>query len=258
MLLSDISDEEFVEVLYQTLLDRPPEDEGKQNHIDALKSSDRTRIGLVAQFMESKEYVDNNNLDTAGWYHGKVVQSKWQTQKGYYLKNLLRSVHLSPNSNVVEFGVWRGKSASQIASTVDSDIYLFDTFNGFPRDTQYPCHENSTQSGDVFQDTSKELVEARMEKFENDVHIVHGDLLHTKTEVPDEVSFVHFDLDVYSTTKDVLEHCFNAVKKGGIIMFDEYSLHAFQDEERRAVDEFFDSSPHEVVELPTGQAFVIK
>lgn len=258
MILPELSDEEFVESMYETILNRSHDEEGKQNHVDAIKHSDATRLGIVARMIESKEYIEKNDLDVLTWYDGKVVNSNWKLHKSYYLEELLKSVDTNKDSNIVEIGVWRGRSAKVIASTVDSNLFLFDTFDGFPEDDCIPYDDENSGAELTLTDTSKTLVENRLSKFSNDTHIFEGDIRDTHIHAPETISFLHVDVDSYHATKSLLNALFNKVKEGGIILLDEYGMYKFHEYEHKATNEFFEGMEYSPIELPTGQAFIIK
>ena len=75
-------------------------------------------------------------------------------------------------------------------------------------------------------------------------------------DVADErFSFVHVDVDLYEPHRDSIEFFWPRLTKGGVMVFDDYGS-MYCPGARRAVDEAF--APTDVVESPSGQAFVIK
>ena len=73
----------------------------------------------------------------------------------------------------------------------------------------------------------------------------------------EKVRFLHLDLDLYEPTFSSLEFFFPLIETGGIIVCDDYGFDSCPGA-RQAIDEFFAVAKHEVIELPTGQCFVIK
>jgi Macrocin-O-methyltransferase (TylF) len=51
------------------------------------------------------------------------------------------------------------------------------------------------------------------------------------------ISLIHFDCDMYAPTKTALEKLWPLLSKGGLCIFDEYSIHDWPGE-TAAVDEF--------------------
>lgn len=75
------------------------------------------------------------------------------------------------------------------------------------------------------------------------------------------LSIVHFDCDLYKPTKVALESLWPVLSKGGIMLFDEYSIHEWPGE-TKAVGEFFANKPKvRIRKLPWTNApagYVIK
>ena len=75
-------------------------------------------------------------------------------------------------------------------------------------------------------------------------------------DVADErFSFVHVDVDLYEPHRDSIEFFWPRLTAGGVMVFDDYGS-TYCPGARQAVDEAF--APTDVVESPSGQAFVIK
>ncbi len=55
-------------------------------------------------------------------------------------------------------------------------------------------------------------------------------------------SLIHFDCDLYRPTKIALEYLWPLVSKGGVVLFDEYSIKEWPGE-TKAVDEYFSDKP---------------
>ena len=70
-------------------------------------------------------------------------------------------------------------------------------------------------------------------------------------------SFVHIDVDMYEPIRDSILFFYPRMKKGGIIVFDDYGFLGFPGA-KPAVDEFFKDKNDLLVSLPSGQAFVVK
>lgn len=73
----------------------------------------------------------------------------------------------------------------------------------------------------------------------------------------DRFRFVHIDVDLAQPTTDCLEFFYPRLVPGAVILLDDYGF-ASCPGARGAVDRFFNEKPEQVIELATGQAFVIK
>ncbi len=115
----------------------------------------------------------------------------------------------------LEFGVRTGTTINYIAKRHPSQtIYGFDSFAGLPEEW----------SGWV-QDKGSFAMDSRPEVQDN-VTLVVGWFEQTLPdflqEHPDDVAFVHIDSDLYASAKTVLNHLAPQIRKGTIIVFNEY------------------------------------
>lgn len=169
--------------------------------------------------------------------------------------------------DVFEFGVLGGWSARIIAETMRgvynlNDIYLFDSFDGLPREISdidrhsYEVRRNIwpewMKFGDNFikalgeplhQHIAKRLATVvRPER----IHIRRGFFSDTLTQpLTTKAAVVHVDCDLYDSTIQVLEGLshWNVFQDGCVLMFDDWNLNRANPDfgERRAFREFLES-----------------
>lgn len=159
--------------------------------------------------------------------------------------------------DVIECGVYRGRSLRRIAKTVkdiapDRTIYALDSFEGFPEssigeaDTMLGRNKNRLMakfkdSGDV-----PERLKRFAETFDVQIDIRKGYFENTLPGLSEkQCCFLHIDSDTYASHKEILEALYDQVVPGGIIVFDDYGGKAWPGA-TRAVDEFFSGRPEEV------------
>ena len=126
---------------------------------------------------------------------------------------------------ILEFGVRHGTSIRQLASFTSKPIYGFDSFEGLPEDWHQESKEVYSTRGNI-------------PKVPPHVTLIPGwfdqtlPLFLEKHE--DDVALINIDCDIYSSTKTVLELLSARIKKGTIIIFDEYigNLHWEEDEHK--------------------------
>ena len=140
----------------------------------------------------------------------------------------------------VEFGVYKGGTTVFMAKTlqrlnIDSKIYAFDTFSGFPRRRSLlDLYSSSHDEFSDFESVSKYCSEYPIE-------LIRGDICETYKQLEGvPLVFSFFDTDNYSPTQMALELCYEQTVSGGILAFD----HLYCDErwlytlgERMAVNE---------------------
>jgi hypothetical protein len=61
---------------------------------------------------------------------------------------------------------------------------------------------------------------------------------------------------LYQPTLDSVVFFYPRMNRGGLMLFDDYGF-ATCPGARRAIDEFFTDKPEPIIDLPTGQAFVL-
>lgn len=157
---------------------------------------------------------------------------------------------------IAEVGVYRGASA-RVIREADAlrPLHLFDTFEGLPepassdrefgtgrfRQGQFCC-----SVGDVKQYLG----------IATNMHFHKGLFPETGRDVERErFSFVHSDVDLYRSSRSVLEFFYPKLLPGGIILTHDYHTCSGP---RKAFQEFFASLPEPLVELPGNQAMIVK
>lgn len=129
------------------------------------------------------------------------------------------------NGLILEFGVRHGSSIRQLASFTSKSIYGFDSFEGLPEDWHQESKEAYSTKG-------------KIPKVPSHVTLIPGwfnqtlPLFLEKHE--EDVALMNIDCDIYSSTKTVLDLISDRIKKGTIIIFDEYigNLHWEEDEHK--------------------------
>lgn len=76
--------------------------------------------------------------------------------------------------------------------------------------------------------------------------------------IPDKISYLHIDLNHANSEIAVLDHLFDRVGSGGIIILDDYEWSGVYRNQKSAEDPWFDNRNYRVFPLPTGQGLVIK
>ena len=158
--------------------------------------------------------------------------------------------------DIVEVGVYRGATASVLANfarRLGRTAYLFDTFEGFPREDLTGI---DTDKPMVFEDTSLESVRALVG--DESVCFVKGYFPGTADQLPDDGSYclVHIDCDLYAPTRSALEYFYPRMVPGGFMIVHDYSSLHWNGAEN-AVDQFFAGKPEAVVPLPDGAGSVV-
>jgi Methyltransferase domain len=145
----------------------------------------------------------------------------------------LKAVDPEAEGLYCEFGVWTGLTVNHIASRTDRTIHGFDSFEGLPEDwrTRYPKGTFSLEG---------------LPKVAKNVELHKGwfneSLPGWAEENPGPIVFIHFDADLYSSTKTVLDILADRIVPGTVIQFDEYfNYPGWQEGEYKAFKEFVEA-----------------
>ena len=145
-------------------------------------------------------------------------------------KTLIHALGKSnPDGIALEFGVYTGSSLRLITKYFPDSTYGFDSFEGLPEDwregfsrghfslSNAPIIERATLVVGLFQDTLETYL----------------------SENKANISFIHLDADLYSSTCFVLEKLNPFIYPGCIILFDELiNYPRFEEHELKALQEF--------------------
>lgn len=132
--------------------------------------------------------------------------------------------------SILEVGVWRGGTGALIAAramavATGKSVYLCDTFTGVvkatDKDTEYQGGEHA--------DTTEETVAALLARLEvENAKIIKGIFPEDFAQAMDreQFCFVHIDVDVFQSAKDVFDFVWPRMPVGGTVVFDDYGFHA--------------------------------
>jgi hypothetical protein len=194
------------------------------------------------------------------------VLARRQWLKRFLAHNELFKQILEVPGDIAELGVFRGMGIMTWANLLESYcigdrtkvVYGFDNWRGFKEllkeDGEESKEVNKFKGGFSPEEYFEELKEA-IEIFDCDrfipwkerIKLIEGDIEETVPKFVEEnpgvrFSLIHFDCDLYLPTKTALEYFWPLLSKGGIMIFDEYSIHEWPGE-TKAVDEFFSDKP---------------
>jgi len=168
--------------------------------------------------------------------------------------------------DIVELGVFRGLGLLTWANLLEAYsigdrtkiVYGFDNWKGF---TELSAEDGKTvdsvqkRAGGFSPERYHQELREAIEIFDADrfipwkprVQLIEGDIEQTvATFVRDNpgvrFSLIHFDCDLYRPTKAALTHLWPRLARGGVMLFDEYSIPDWPGE-TTAVDEFLADKP---------------
>jgi hypothetical protein len=142
------------------------------------------------------------------------------------------AVDLAPPGGLwLEFGVYRGESVNRIARRSRGPVFGFDSFEGLPS-TWTPLHSKGAFS-----------LSGSLPAVEGNVRLIKGWFSDTlpsflRSHGDARVSFLHIDSDLYSSARFVLSALAERIRRGTVIVFDEYLAVVNPDDEARAFREW--------------------
>lgn len=156
-----------------------------------------------------------------------------------------------------EVGVYKGDSAAIIhALDPDRELYLFDTFTGFPAsDLEGETGEAATYTTDNFADTDTSDLISKFDN-KNNIHLQKGYFPDTTKGLEEKrFALVNLDADLYKPTKAALEFFYPRLSPGGVIFIHDYNYK--WEGIVSAVNEFVQQIPESIVMAPDAEGTVI-
>jgi O-methyltransferase len=146
------------------------------------------------------------------------------------------------SGDLAELGVWRGATSTFLHSQMPQrTLYLFDTFAGFP---------GESDADGRFRDTSVDAVRRRIGDNSNVIFRVGtfpGTALGMESE---RFAFVLLDADKYAATLAGLEFFYPRMTPGGYMFIHDYNSPESEHGVSRAVNEFLQGKLERIVEIP--------
>jgi hypothetical protein len=164
----------------------------------------------------------------------------------------------------VECGVARGFSSAVLCKYLDfskvaKTFYLYDTFAGLPPETSTELERENWNHLYACPDTQILLDKVRQtfQPFSN-VKIIRGVVPASFKEMcPQKIAYLHIDMNSVQAEKLALEHLFDRVSPGGLIVLDDFGW-VCNRQQMQMHCAFMAERDHRILELPTGQGLVIK
>ncbi len=177
--------------------------------------------------------------------------------------NVVNAVDYIIKNNIsgafVECGVWRGGCSMAAACALllhgssERELYLYDTFEGMSPPCEYDVRlENGTSAAELLAIHGKDLEDhiwayaplhdvvsnlRRTTYPESKISYVKGKVEETMPNtLPGHIAILRLDTDWYQSTLHELVHLYPLLKKGGVLIIDDYGCWAGA---KKAVDEYF-------------------
>lgn len=159
------------------------------------------------------------------------------------------------DGDIVEIGVYQGGSMIAMLRADEEKsgryYFLYDTFAGMTAPSEVDCDLNGYHATTLMQHSPDVKCVAGLEDVKKNVLanlggvradrliFVVGDVTKTKV-LPRKIAVLRLDTDFYTSTKFELEHFYDLVSPGGIVIVDDYGHWQGC---KKAVDEFLERKP---------------
>lgn len=161
---------------------------------------------------------------------------------------------LHVEGDFVECGVYIGSGIKTVMDYLGGTDFK-KTFWG------YDTFDYNPVEGHAFDRQQEGLFDEVKQRFQayTQVKLVKGLLPDSlKNNQPDQIAYLHIDLNNAEGEIAVLEALFERVSPGGMILLDDYEWAGIYRPQKKAEDQWFDQRQYRIFPLPTGQGFVIK
>jgi hypothetical protein len=190
------------------------------------------------------------------YYRRFMDPGNWHSFDRKFFLNQILGLSRAVAGDLVECGVYNGSSAylmCQFARSQGRHVYLFDSCQGLSDPT--------TADGSYWVKGALSMAENEIRRNLGEFNcytLLKGWIPERFAEVENrQFCFVHIDVDLYQPTFDSLSFFYTRLTPHGVLLFDDYGFRSCPGA-RRAIDEFLENKPENVILVPTGQALVIR
>ena len=172
----------------------------------------------------------------APWKTDTAFMNVYQAISGHTLVDIYRCWELwdalnnvveNVEGDVVEVGVWRGGTGGIMATKLatiakERTIFLADTFEGVVKATANDSAYVGGEHSDTSEDAVNELLNKKLGL--SNYKILKGIFPDQTGEILKDRKFAmaHVDVDVYQSTKEIVEWIWPRLSVGGVIFYDDY------------------------------------
>lgn len=243
--------------------------------VDELKRSmaaERRRLKREVPEEHALQFVDDGDRRII-----ETVKSRTMTDTVRLfsmIEGLRYLVRVGVPGAIVECGVWRGGSMQAAALTLlecqdtERELHLFDTFEGMPPPSDADVRFKDGQTAEEIMQTSdkdsaiwaiaglEDVKQGMVETgYPAEKVVFHKGRVEATIpdEAPDQIAFLRLDTDWYESTRHELDHLYDRLSPGGILIIDDYR---YWEGSYRATHEWLDETGEPVFLVPTGSACI--
>jgi len=155
----------------------------------------------------------------------------------------------------VECGAYTGVGVKTVMDYLGGIDFpkQFWAYDAFEHDESMANHPMPELGPDLFDRVQRKFADY------SQVHLVKGLIPDSfKDNCPDRIAYLHIDLNQAPAEIAALDHMFDRVVPGGMVILDDYEWSGIYRPQKLAEDEWFDGRGYRVMPLPTGQGLIVK
>jgi hypothetical protein len=212
--------------------------------------NDCTDIKEIFEFTPNSTGADKHNMDDFMWRHWII---------SFSIRYVMTFTQCS-KYNFVECGVGDGMTAFFAGREIkrndkinDCKIHLYDSWSSMKSEDLLESEKNNIGR---YNNLNLERTKKNLLEFNENITYHPGyipESFSSEPSSPDEIVYLHIDLNSTKPTLDALNFFFPLIITGGIIIFDDYGNRGYP-ETKKQIDDFFFDKPGILMKSPTGQA----
>ena len=188
------------------------------------------------------------NTDTLLWRHWNVV---------FCIRYVLKFTKPC-NFNFVECGVASGMSAYCALAELKDKSYDFHLYDSWGIMKSKYLYDDEMEHIGKYEEQNIQNTKKNLDSFSDKIKYHVGYIPETFDNLaPNEISYLHIDVNSAKTTLEILEFFYPRLISNGIILFDDYGWSAYN-ETRKIVDKFLNEKDGILFISPTGQSIFYK
>jgi O-methyltransferase len=223
-------------------------------------------IGFNQANTTLKHLIDNRKFKLSQFAHLSEQSSvleplAWRHYIVYWGVLTAAKVTREGSKNLVEAGTCDGLTSYFAIMALknlnlDYKLYMYDAWEGMKGDDLMESEKSKLGMYDYLsiETTIQNLIDFSQVTVFNKGYIPNSFLT---SKDPDDLIWMHVDLNSAIPTQNSLEHFYDKMLPGGIFLFDDYGFNDHL-ETKKVVDTFFDFKKDNLLQMPTGQALVFK
>jgi len=205
----------------------------------------------------NKSFIDDplflNGYNTAVKNIGNDYRIPWRVHQAIWAAHHCLNV----KGDFVELGTGKGFIMQAVLASIpnwnklDKQVWLYDTFKKFSLTGKGKAIHDQYYADDL------QSVQSYFSKW-NKINFIQGDILMSIIDTsPEEISFLHVDLNDGEVEVEILKKIFHKISRSGIILLDDYA-NLGEENSYRLHNIFFANFGYRILTTPSGQGIIIK